>query len=512
MHRRSFLKSLGATAALGAASWQCGRSRRTPNIIFILADDLGYGELGCYGQEKIETPNIDALAAQGMTFSQFYSGAPVCAPARCVLMTGLHSGHAFIRGNHEWSERGEVWDFAKAVENPALEGQYPIPADTITLGKVLQSAGYTTAIVGKWGLGAPLSEGIPNKQGFDFFYGYNCQRQAHTYFPKHLWKNQEKVWLDNKLVVPRIPLPEGADPYESESYADFWLQEYAPDLMFNEISSFVENNKEQPFFLYWATPIPHVPIQAPKRWVDYYVKKFGDEEPYTGDQGYYPHRYPRAAYAGMISYLDEQIGFLHQQIKDLGLEKDTIFFFTSDNGPTFTGGADSEWFDSARPFRSDRGRGKGSVYEGGIRVPLVAKWTGHIQPETESDLQAAFWDVMPTCCDLANVPSPGDIDGKSFLPTLTGQDQESIHDFLYWEFPSYGGQQAVRMGKWKGIRQHLFKGELDIALYDLENDILEENNIADQYPDIVEKIREIMAQEHRVPEIDRFKFAALGDK
>ena len=280
--------------------------------------------------------------------------------------------------------------------------------------------------------------------------------------------------------------------------------------MFDEISNFVDENKENPFFLYWATPIPHVPLQAPKKWVDYYVEKFGDEEPYLADQGYFPHRYPHAAYAGMVSYLDDQIGQLVEQLKEHDLIDNTIIFFTSDNGPTYAGGADSGYFDSAKPFSSEHGRGKGFVYEGGIRVPLIASWPGKIKPQTNSDHIAAFYDVLPTLCELSDAEIPQDIDGKSFLPALLGKEQ-SEHEFMYWEFPASGGQQAVRMGKWKGIRQNLFKGNLEIKLYDLENDIKEEKDVAAQYPPIVEKIKQIMQQEHIPAEIERFKIAALGD-
>jgi arylsulfatase A-like enzyme len=246
----------------------CQKQKNTPappNIIYILADDLGYAELGCYGQEKIETPNIDALASGGMMFTQHYSGAPVCAPSRCVLLTGKHLGHAQIRGNDEWAERGDVWNFEAMAADPNLEGQRPLKPGTQTIGTLLQQAGYKTGIVGKWGLGAPLTEGIPNKQGFDFFYGYNCQRQAHTYFPVHLWKNTEKVPLNNKIVLPNSKLSEGADPYNPDSYSDFWLNDYAPELMQKEVIQFIKANKDQPFFMYYASPIPHAPLQAPKR-------------------------------------------------------------------------------------------------------------------------------------------------------------------------------------------------------------------------------------------------------
>lgn len=466
-----------------------------PNIIFILADDLGYGELGSYGQEKIMTPNIDGLATEGMKFTQFYSGAPVCAPARDILLTGKHSGHAFIRGNNEWAARGEVWDFEKASKNPGLEGQYPIPAETVTLGKLLQGAGYKTACVGKWGLGAPLTDGVANKQGFDFFFGYNCQRQAHTYYPLHLWKNEEKVFLDNNLVVPGTKLEEGADPFDPASYSKFTQNEYSADLMMAEALNFMDENKDQPFFLYFASPIPHDPLQVPKEYVEMYRESFGDEEPYLGDKGYFPHRYPHAAYAGMITYLDDQVGQLIKKLKELGLYENTLIIFTSDNGPTYAGGVDAAFFDSGKPFKSEYGWGKGFTHEGGIRVPMIASWPGHIQPGSVNDHISAFWDVLPTFCEVTEIPVPEDTDGISFLPALIGKEQTN-HDYLYWEFPSYTGQQAIRMGQWKAIRQNIFKGNMDIELYNLNNDIQEQNNIASEHPEIIKQMEEIMVNEH----------------
>ncbi len=516
MHRRTFLKHTAASvAALSILPLlRCATDKhKKPNIIYILADDLGYGDLGCYGQNKIETPHIDRLAREGKGFTQFYAGSPVCAPSRCVLLTGKHTGHAFIRGNHEWGERGEVWNFAKAVEDPNLEGQYPIPENTTTIGTLLQSAGFTTGIVGKWGLGGPLSHGIPSKQGFDFFFGYNCQRQAHTYYPKHLWKNEEKVWLDNELIVPGTKLDEGANPYDPASYDKFNQSDYAPDLMFEEILGFVKENQQNPFFLYWASPIPHVPIQAPQRWVDYYVQKFGDEEPYLGQHGYFPARYPHATFAAMVSYLDENVGRLVETLKELGLYDNTLILFTSDNGAGIGGGSTAEWFDSAAPFMSQRGRTKGTVYEGGIRTPLIAVWPGHIKADSKSDHISAFYDVMPTLCELTGVATPEDTDGISFLPALLDIQEQHQHEFLYWEFPSYGGQQAVRIGKWKGMRRNILSEDnIDIQLFDLETDLQEQNNVAAQHPEVVEKIREIMSTARSVPQVERFKMPALGDE
>lgn len=482
-----------------------------PNIIYILADDLGYSEVGCYGQEKIETPNIDALATSGMRFTQHYAGAPVCAPSRCVLLTGKHLGHAQIRGNDEWAARGDVWDFEAMAKDPNLEGQRPLKPGTKTIGRLLQGAGYKTGIVGKWGLGAPLTEGIPNKQGFDFFYGYNCQRQAHTFFPVHLWKDTTKVILNNKMVPPRTKLPADADLYDPETYADFWLTDYSSELMQNEVINFIKENKEQPFFMYYANPIPHNPLQAPRNWIAYYVEKFGNEDPYDGSRGYFPHRYPRACYAAMVSYFDEQVGEIVATLKELGLYENTIIMFSSDNGPTYSGGADSPWFDSAKPFKSEGGWGKGNVTEGGIRVPMIAQWPGKIEAGSETDLISAFYDVLPTVCDIAGIESPEDIDGKSFLPTLLGNGNQEKHDFLYWEFPASGGQQAVRMGKWKGIRKNIFKDSLRVQLYNLEEDIQELNDVSLQNPEVVQKIEALFIQEHTPAKIERFKIKQLGD-
>ena len=509
---KNIYRTIVIISSLLLASCAGDNTPSQPNIIYILADDLGYGELGCYGQEKIETPSIDRLAETGIMFTQHYSGAPVCAPSRCILLTGKHSGHAFIRGNHEWGERGNVWSYRAMIDDPGLEGQYPLPEGTSTLGTMLQEQGYKTAIVGKWGLGAPGSTGVPNKQGFDFFFGYNCQRQAHTYNPVHLWKNDERVYTGNDTVPPGTKLPEGADPYNEASYSDFWLEVYSPDMMFDEITNFVNENKDNPFFLYWATPIPHLALQAPPEWVKKYVDKFGEEEPYIGDRGYFPNRYPRAAYAAMVSYLDNQVGELIQQLKDLGIYDNTLVIFTSDNGPSYTGGTDSHWFNSAGPFSEDAERVKGRVYEGGIRVPMIASWPGMIEPGSKTDHISAFWDVMPTLAEITGAETPDDIDGLSFLPVLTGVNDQEEHDYLYWEFPSYRGQQAVRMGKWKAVRKDIFNGNMRIELYDLENDPSETTDVADSYPEIVAKVDSLMKAAHTPAELDRFKIKELGDE
>lgn len=479
-----------------------------PNIVYILADDLGYGDLGCYGQKKIETPNIDALAKNGMLFTQHYA-MPVCAPSRYCLMTGINSGKAYIRGNDEWGERGDVWSFPAMEANPALEGQLPIPDSTITVAKVLKKAGYRTALVGKWGLGAPMTVGIPNNQGFDYFFGFICQREDHTYYPGHLWQNELRVALNNKVVDPNIHFPAGLDPLDVKNYAVYQQNDYAPDFLIKAALKFIDENKSHPFFLYYASPLPHVSLQAPRNWVDYYHKKFGDEKPFSGGS-YFPCRYPRATYAAMISALDERVGTIVKKLKEAGVYNNTIIIFSSDNGPTYAGGVDGPWFDSGGPFKSEFGWGKGFVHEGGIREPLIVQWPGKIKPGSRSDLISAFWDFMPTVRELTGEKSPGYIDGISFLPTLLGRPAEQKkHPFLYWEFPETGGQQAVRMGKWKGIRMNIRKGNMKIQLFNLDKDIQEQHDVADQHPDIVKKIQEIMQQEHHTPAVGTFRMKAL---
>jgi len=481
-----------------------------PNIIYILADDLGYGELGVYGQEIIETPHIDALANDGMLFTDHYSGSPVCAPSRSVFMTGQHTGHTPIRGNDEWKERGDTWNYQAMFDNPFLEGQRPIPDSTITIAEVLKSAGYSTGMVGKWGLGAPTTEGLPNKQGFDFFYGYNCQRQAHTLYPMHLWRNDERHLLSNKNVPPHANLEDNTDINDPLSYSDFELIDYAPELMHNEALNFIDKNQNNPFFLYYASPLPHVPLQAPKRWVDYYQSKIGSEEPYTG-KSYFPNLTPRATYAAMISYLDEQVGDLIKKLKDIGQYENTLVIFTSDNGPTYAGGADTPFFDSAKPFKTEYGWAKGFVHEGGIRVPMIASWPGRIKRGSRSNHISAFQDMMPTFCDIIGISIPNNTDGISMKPTLFGKNQSNTHEYLYWEFPAYKGQQAVRMGKWKAIRRNIFDGNMKIELYDLNSDYREQNDVASAHPEIILKIKNFMVDSHTRSHLERFHFSQLGD-
>lgn len=476
-----------------------------PNIVFIIADDLGYSDLGCYGQKIIETPNIDALAANGIRYTQYYAGAPVSAPSRCVLLTGKHTGHAFIRGNHEWAERGPVWDYVKMEEDPRLEGQYPIPAETVTFSKMLQAAGYKTSCIGKWGLGAPESEGIPNKQGFDHFYGYNCQRQAHTYYPAHLWRNEEIVKLDNPFVAPRTTeLTGDKDPLKPENYSRYNLTDYSPALMLGEALDFIRESASQPFYLHYTTTIPHVPLQAPAEWVEKYHAKIGDEEPYLGDKGYFPCRYPMATYAAMVSYLDYAVGELISELKKLGIYENTLIFFTSDNGPVTTGGSVSSYFSNAYPLNPDADKLKGSVYEGGIRVPLIISWPSVIKKPVLSDHICAAWDLFPTFCDLSDSEKPDELDGVSLYPLITGTGKQETHEYLYWEYPERRGQQAVRYGDWKGIRDSTKDGNMKLKLFNLKDDLAEKNDVSALNEDIVKQIEEIMLKEHVEPEIERF--------
>lgn len=507
-----FLKKLFYLCCIGLLSGCTPKKDiQKPNIIFFLADDLGYGELGILGQQVIETPNIDALAQAGMLFTNHYAGSPVCAPSRCVLLTGKHTGHAHIRGNDEWRERGEVWDYAKASQDPKLEGQRPLPEGTLTIGRILQDAGYKTGIIGKWGLGAPHTAGIPNNQGFDYFYGYNCQRQAHNLYPPHLWENNQKISLANDLVVPGTQLDSLADPNLSTSYRKYEQQDYAPQLMQEKAIDFISNQDDKPFFLYYASPLPHLPLQVPSKELDQYKSKIGTETPYIGDNGYFPAQYPRASYAAMISYIDQQIGALIETLKATEQYENTIICFSSDNGPTYLGGVDFDFFNSSAPFTNGFGRTKGFVYEGGIRVPLIVSWPEKINPNSRSNHISAFYDVLPTICDLANIPIPEDTDGISFAPSLLGQKQTE-HSYLYWEFPSYQGQQAVRLGNWKGIRKDIFKGNMKIELYDLSKDLHEQENLAAKYPEIVAQIEGIMETAHTPAEIQRFKMKELGDQ
>jgi arylsulfatase A-like enzyme len=447
-----------------------------PNIILILADDLGYGDLSCYGQKKFATPNIDKLAREGMRFTNHYSGSPVCAPSRSALMTGLHSGHTFIRGNKE----------------VAPEGQWPLPEKAITVTEILKSAGYVTGAFGKWGLGYPASEGAPNKQGVDSFFGYNCQRLAHNYYPAYLWQNESKIVLAGNSGTSK--------------------NDYAPEFIHARALRFIEDYKDTSFFLYYPMIIPHAELVAPEKYMALYRGKFLPEKNYRGvDAGqrqfregpYGSQPESHAAFAAMIHLMDEQVGSIMEKISALGLDNNTLIIFSSDNGPHLEAGADPDYFDSNGILRGY----KRDLFEGGIRVPMIGRWKGTIKAASVSNHVSAFWDVMPTLAELVKIKLDHKIDGLSFLPALLGNGkQKKQHDHLYWEFHELGGRMALRQGKWKLVQYDLDKAPQGaFQLYDLSRDPSEKNDVAQKFPGKVNELKEIMLAE-RVPS-KAFKFA-----
>jgi len=415
---------------------------RPPNIIFILADDLGYGDLGCYGQKRIRTPDLDRLAAEGMRFTQFYAGDTVCAPSRCCLMTGYHTGHATIRGN-------------------AL---VPLRPEDVTVAQLLKDAGYTTALVGKWGLGEPNTTGVPNRKGFDYFYGYLNQVHAHNYYPDYLWKNQEKVVIEGNEVKGGVASKR---------------TQYAPDLLTKEALAFVDRSRDKPFFLYLAYTTPHANDER--------GAKEGNGMEVPDDAPYSDEHWPQVEknYAAMVTRLDADAGKLMKRLKDLELDENTIVFFSSDNGPHQEGGQDPKFFSSGGPLRGI----KRDLYEGGIREPMIVRWPGKVKAGAETDQVGAFWDFLPTAADLAGAKAPAGLDGVSRAPTLLDKGKQAQHEFLYWEFHERGFQQAVRMGDWKAVRLKL-GGPLE--LYDLKTDVGEAHDVAADHADVVAKIEEYL--------------------
>jgi arylsulfatase A-like enzyme len=467
-NRRDFLRFTGLGAAVASLAG-CAKSVRDepgeaaeetslavaadrPNIIFILADDLGYGELGCYGQTVIQTPFIDQMAAEGMRFTNHYAGSTVCAPSRCCLMTGLHTGHAYVRGNTEVKPMGQL----------------PLPEGTATLPRMLQQAGYTTALIGKWGLGGPGSPGTPNNQGFDYFFGYLCQRHAHNHYPAFLFRNDERVALRNVVESDRL---DGAGVATSKG-------EYAYDLMEAEALEFLGANKDRPFFLYLAVTLPHANNEAGVN---------GMEVPDYGE--YADKDWPQAekGRAAMISRLDRGVGRILRRVKNLGLDENTLVFFASDNGPHREGGSDPNFFDSNGSLRGI----KRDLYEGGIRVPLIARWPGRVEAGAVADHVSAFWDFFPTLAVLSGGEAPAGTDGVCMAPTLLGiPRKQKQHEYLYWEFHERGFAQAVRWGQWKAVR--LPSGKLE--LYDLTADPGETKDVAADHRDVVIKIRNYLAE------------------
>lgn len=450
-----------------------------PNIVFILADDLGYGELGCYGQDKILTPNIDELAKQGLRFTQHYTGAPVCAPARCVLMTGQHLAHAEIRGNRD-SGNGRIYP-----------GQWPITDQIVTIAEVLKRAGYTNGAFGKWGLGPSNTSGSPMKQGFDRYYGYNCQRNAHSYYPPFLDSDEKEIRINGYPVPGHDKKPTGevlADDYRAK--------QYAPDLILRQALKFVDQNKDKPFFLYLPFVEPHVAMQPPQEWIDRYPKEWDEENGvYRGENGYLPHPRPRAAYAAMISDLDEHVGAILKRIEKHGLTEQTIVIFTSDNGPTH-GGSDPRFHvggAACKFFNSNGGlKGyKGSCDEGGIRIPCIVRWPGQIEPGTETAVPSYFPDWFPTLTAIAGgeLPTSQQLDGIDLSGVLSGGAAPERVEPMTWEFAGYGGIVAIRDGDWKVIRRRLNrKNPGEWELYDLAHDVAETTDLASKHPDIVKRM------------------------
>ena len=456
--------------------------KRALNVVFILADDLGWGELGCYGQQKIPTPHLDRLASQGMRFTRHYSGAPVCAPSRCVLLTGRHMGHAEIRGNIQ----------AQKSFPQFTEGQYPLSARALTVAQVFRKAGYATGAIGKWGLGPVGSTGDPNTQGFDLFFGYNCQALAHSYYPTHLWRNAERISFNDHPVPGHRPQPSGEVRLEAQT-----AEHYAPTRMVAEAEQFIAAHRKDRFFLYLAFIEPHVAMHPPKASVDRFPTSW-DDEPYRGQNGYLPHPRPRAAYAAMISDLDDHVGRVMQALDSAGLTDRTLVVFTSDNGTTHpagknprfgTGGVDSGFFNSTAGLRGY----KGSVYEGGLRVPLIVRLPGRIPAGSVNDRPSYFADWFPTLCDAARLKTPRGLDGQSLWPQLMGRKNPAQHRPMVWVFPEYGGQVAVRMNDFKAVRQRLKTPQPGAwELYNLKSDPNEQTDLAGQHPELIAKAETIL--------------------
>lgn len=411
-----------------------------PNFVYILLDDAGVGDLGCYGQEKFATPRIDSLAREGMRFTQHYAGCTVCAPTRGTLMTGLHTGHGYIRGNRD---------------HPP-EGQQPLPADSVTIPRLLKQAGYATGAFGKWGLGSPGSEGDPARH-FDVFYGYNCQREAHNYYPGHLWANEKRVELDGKT--------------------------YSHGLIMEKALAFVRENRERPFFVYLPVAIPHAAMQVPESDLAPFRARFPEFEEVVGKYSGTEVKNPVAAFAAMMTRLDSDIGTLLALLKELGIDDNTVVMLSSDNGPHVEGGHRPDLFNSAAGLRGH----KRDLYEGGIRTPFLMRWPGKIQPSTVSDLPSAHWDLLPTLCELAGVKAPEGIDGHSLVPTLVGKPEDQRrHDYLYWEFHEQGGKRALRFGDWKAVQLGMNQAQPgSVELYSLKKDPAEENDVAASHPEEV---------------------------
>ncbi len=444
----------------GATDAKSGQ--RLPNIVLIISDDLGVGELGCYGQKIIQTPNIDALAARGVRFAEAYSGSCVCAPSRCSLLTGFHTGHSAIRDNKELSP----------------EGQQPLPPESLTIASLLSARGYATAAIGKWGLGPPGSSGDPAKHGFDLFFGYLCQRHAQNHYPGFLYRNNARVELSGNQDHPTRGETSGGI--------------YAPDLFRDEALKFISDNRAKPFFLLFATPVPHLALQVPEDSLAQYKGKIADA-PYDGSKGYLPHETPHAAYAAMVSRMDRDVGQLLAKLEQLGLADNTLVIFTSDNGASYTGGTDSTFFESAAGRRGL----KGQLYEGGIRVPLIVSWPGKVRQGALSAAVTGNWDLFPTIAAFVGLEPgalPKALDGIDLSPQLLRDAPLAARDHLYWEYAAGGGWQAARIGTFKGVRRNAKKNPVAaIEVYDLSTDPGEKHDIAAEHPELVERLGAVMA-------------------
>ncbi len=469
-------------------------NNQLPNIIFIYADDLGYAELGCYGQQKIRTPHLDQMAAEGMRFTQHYTGTPVCAPARCMLMTGMHAGHSLIRGNYE------LGGFADSAER----GQMPLPGKAFTVADLLKQKGYATAAIGKWGLGMTNTEGSPLKHGFDYYYGYLDQKQAHNYYPSHLWENDHWDSLDQPWLNVHKPLNPSTATDADFDY--FKGKTYAPEKMTRKALAFLDEHKQGPFFLYLPYTLPHLSLQAPDAYVQHYIGLF-NEKPYYGQQGYASTRYPLSTYAAMITYLDTQVGIIMDKIKQLGLDNNTIIFFSSDNGTAFNGGVDASFFNSVAGLRGL----KMDLYEGGIRMPFIARWPGKIKAGTTSNLVSIQYDFMATVADLTHQQLAA-TDGISFLPELMGnRKKQAQHKFLYFEFSEKSGQVAIRMGDWKAVKSNMKKNaQAPWELYNLASDKNETTNVAGQHPELLKQFDEILKKEHEPSPVKEWEFVTTN--
>ena len=441
------------------------RADKQPNIIFILADDLGYVDLGCYGQQKIATPNLDKMAAEGMRFTQFYAGDAVCAPSRCAFLTGMHTGHTSIRGN----------------KGMKPEGQFPMAASSTTFVQLLQKQGYHTAAFGKWGLGFIGSDGDPNRKGFDLFYGYNCQTLAHNYYPDHLWENENK-----------IPLPGNVNG----------RTDYSADLIHQQAIQYIGKQEPgQPFFAYLTYTLPHGDLTVPHDSVyEHYVTMFNDKPlvPSEGKpkkEGNKPFEpYPHAAYAAMVGRLDKYVGEILALLKDKKLDEHTLVLFSSDNGPHREDGNDPDYFNSNGSLKGI----KRDLYEGGIREPLIAYWKGTVQPKTVNRTVAAMWDLFPTFLNVANDKNIPQTDGVSILPTLFKPSVVIKHPYLYWELHESGGKQAIRLGDWKAVKlQVSVLPNSPIELYNLAIDPAEQTNVAAKYPALVSQMEKLFREAHQ---------------